>query len=96
MIDIDDKQQFELHYYGVEAMSGRMRSFYAIGMPLICDVLPIVFETTFNILSVILIRNYIKNKLKMISKYTVDTETTKKIEIKLTILVIFMSTLSTM
>jgi hypothetical protein len=80
---------------------------YFLKMPYIVDIFPIIMETFFNILSIYLVRQYTKNKMETMGTNKLDgtpiggihrLEKTraKTMEIKLTILVIFLSTLSTM
>jgi hypothetical protein len=100
----------------ISRLSLRIKDYY-FKMPYVVEIFPIVMETGFNILSVYLIREYNKNKMRIIGiavgndtnkegsltngTKSVPSQRTevvraKKMEIKLTILVIFLSVLSTM
>jgi hypothetical protein len=88
------------------------RDFFRV-FPFIIEIVPIIIETSFNILSIILIKTYSKNRTKLIIPISsnnrglvsiVNNRSSKgmlqirvrRMEVKLTILVIFMSFASAM
>jgi hypothetical protein len=116
IVMLNETTPYTIHYINAEMFSNSL-SIYINVIPYIIDTFPIVLETTFNIISILLIKKYKKNKIRVladqstksgrnlhsIEKTVVNkcvnnniTMRTRRMEVKLTILVIILSILSTM
>jgi hypothetical protein len=101
---------FVLHFYKTRKLDELIKFYFYI-FRFFADVIPIFVETTANIFSVYLIKKYIKKRKRMVSRRKTEEEMvltnlspkkfsigekSKKVEIKITILVIFLSIVSIM
>jgi hypothetical protein len=104
---LNETTPFVIHFYNVKEFSGPSSYYFDI-LRYFIDIFPIVLETTFNIISVCLIKKFAKNKMRITHTPRTDqitiqptntnpiTVRARRMEVKLTILVIFLSTLSTL
>jgi hypothetical protein len=104
---LNETTPFVINYYKVKILVGSLSYYFDI-LRYFIDVFPIVFEVTFNVISVCLVKNFTKNKMRITnntshSDRTINTNVnsssamrSKRMEIRLTIFVIILSFLSTL
>jgi hypothetical protein len=114
---LNETTPFVIHYYKFKMFSIALSNYFYV-LPYISDTFPIVLEIVLNMISIILIKKYTKNKMRILTrvrtraKITVRNDSSiersatntnnpstiraRRMEVKLTILVIILSILSTM
>jgi hypothetical protein len=104
---LNETTSYVIYYYKIETFSRALFYYFEI-LPYVTEIFPIVCETSLNIVSVILIKKYTENKRRVTDasrrlttrnsngSQSPSIMRARRMEVKLTILVIILSILSTL